>query len=474
MTTDDILMNCKTDGKARKIRMCVLSMLVFAVLVVMPATPQTVNVVANFSGVGAASNPQVVTPTQGRNGALYGTALGKSVSSGALFQVSNAGTLSFPYLFNSTTGGQPDGGVILATDGNLYGTASTGGAAGMGVLYRISPNGTYTVLHDFLGGSDGANPVYAPIEASDGNIQGITTGFPNPTATLYKYTRSTAIFATIYVFDQTTGEYPTSLIQASNGNLYGTISGGICGEIFEMTTSGSLVWSYDFTCTIGNESGGSAPVQILQARDGNFYGATLRGGSSLGYGVIFRLDQQGNVSVVYTFPNSGQYGAGPVGLTEGSDGNLYGATESLGKYKGGTLFELTKSGSITLIYNLNSKAGNNPLAPPKQRTDGLLYGTTETGGRFNAGVVYRIDMGLSPFATFVVPAGEVGQNSQILGQGLTGTTSVTFNGVAATGFKVVSDTYMTAVVPTGATTGPVVVTTPSGKLTSNVSFRVVP
>jgi hypothetical protein len=81
-------------------------------------------------------------------------------------------------------------------------------------------------------------------------------------------------------------------------------------------------------------------------------------------------------------------------------------------------------------------------------------------------------MGLGPFVAFVRPTGKVGQTAQILGQGLTGSTGVTFNGVAATSFSVVSDTYMTAVVPSGATTGPVVVTTPSGALTSNVSFRI--
>jgi hypothetical protein len=81
-------------------------------------------------------------------------------------------------------------------------------------------------------------------------------------------------------------------------------------------------------------------------------------------------------------------------------------------------------------------------------------------------------MGLGPFIAFVRNNGKVGATAQILGQGLTGTSSVAFSGVKATSFKVVSDTYMTAVVPTGATTGPVVVTIPGGSLTSNVSFRI--
>jgi hypothetical protein len=87
-------------------------------------------------------------------------------------------------------------------------------------------------------------------------------------------------------------------------------------------------------------------------------------------------------------------------------------------------------------------------------------------------VIYSYNAGLDPFVAFVLPSGSVGQSAQILGQNLTGTTSVTFNGVPATSFSVESSTYMTAVVPSGATTGPVVVTTPTGTLTSNKNFTI--
>ena len=126
--------------------------------------------------------------------------------------------------------------------------------------------------------------------------------------------------------------------------------------------------------------------------------------------------------------------------------------------------------SILHYFNV---AGNFPFAPPTQDTNGKFYGTTYQGGRYGYGTVYSLDMGLGPFVSFVLPAGRVGQQVQILGQGLTGTTSVSFGGVPATSFNVLRDTYMTAVVPSGAATGPVVVTTPTGSLTSNVSFRVL-
>src|SRR4029077_6846040 len=105
-------------------------------------------------------------------------------------------------------------------------------------------------------------------------------------------------------------------------------------------------------------------------------------------------------------------------------------------------------------------------------TNGKFYGTIPAGGSGNNGSIYSLDMGLDPFVTFVRSQGKVGSTTQILGQGLTGTTSVTFNGIPAASFSHVSYTYMTGGVPSGAATGPMVVTTPSGKLTSNVNFRI--
>jgi uncharacterized repeat protein (TIGR03803 family) len=118
--------------------------------------------------------------------------------------------------------------------------------------------------------------------------------------------------------------------------------------------------------------------------------------------------------------------------------------------------------------------GSYPYGSVTQETDGNFYGTTYTGGAAqNDGIIYRISVGLGPFVTFVRFAGPVGQTGPILGQGLTGTTSVTLNAIPAS-FKVKSDTLIEATVPPGATTGYVTVTTPTGVLTSNVPFQVIP
>jgi uncharacterized repeat protein (TIGR03803 family) len=211
---------------------------------------------------------------------------------------------------------------------------------------------------------------------------------------------------------------------------------------------------------------------LVQASDGNFYGTTYYGGNAGGHGTVIKMSQQGKVSVLYSF-TGGSDGATPSGgLMQATDGNLYGTTAAKGDYGYGTIFQISLSGQFQSLYSFNAAIGENPGPPPLQHTNGLFYGSLPFGSTYGFGAIYSLDMGLGPFITFVLPTGKVGKAAEILGQGLTGTTSVTFHGIPATSFSVKSDTYMTAVVPTSATTGPVVVTTPTGTLTSNVNFRV--
>jgi uncharacterized repeat protein (TIGR03803 family) len=209
---------------------------------------------------------------------------------------------------------------------------------------------------------------------------------------------------------------------------------------------------------------------LMQAADGNFYGTTSSGGSAGNYGTIFKLDQSESVSILHDFNYND--GANPVaGLIQGTDGKLYGTAPYGGTNNAGTLFQLGTPGSFATLYHFGPR-GETPLASLMQDTNGTFYGTTYAGGRDGYGIVYSLNMGLGPFVAFVQATGKVGGSVQVLGQDLTGTTTVTFNGVPATSFSVKTDTYMTAIVPAGATTGPVVVTTPTGTLTSNVSFRI--
>jgi uncharacterized repeat protein (TIGR03803 family) len=447
------------------------------------AYAQTVGDVFSYSdelGLGS------ITLAQGRDGRLYGTSSGNGSSvnpDGTIFAVNtNGSAVSVLSSFDGSDGQSPFYGVTLALDGNYYGTTYEGGSSNAGVLFKVAPTGVYTPLYQFTNGSDGGFPAGPPIQASDGNLYGVTMTDDQEEATVYRYVPSTASLTTILSlgpdFSQGAG-ISAPLIQASDGTLYGTATTGganNCGTIFRLTTAGVLLSVYSFPCL----SGGYGPIApLLQASDGNLYGTTSVGGKvnsrycANGCGTIFRVSH-GIVTVIYRFagyPNDG--GVATTGLVEGTDGNLYGATARGGTNNIGTLYQITTGGQYKLLYSFSSSIGDGPGSSLMQHTNGMFYGTTSAGGQNSLGTIYSLNMGLSPFIALVRYAGRIGQPVQILGQGLTGSTGVTINGTAASSFKVVSDTYMTAVIPAGATTGPVVVTTPGGTLTSNHNLQIV-
>jgi uncharacterized repeat protein (TIGR03803 family) len=145
----------------------------------------------------------------------------------------------------------------------------------------------------------------------------------------------------------------------------------------------------------------------------------------------------------------------------------------------GTIFQITLSGAFTTLHSFNGDDGASPYNGLVQATNGALYGVTNAGGTgtcldsSGCGTVFSLDMGLGPFVGFVSASGRVGNTVGILGQGLTGTTNVSFNGTSAT-FRVLSGTFLAATVPTGVTSGFVTVTTTSDTLTTNVPFNLTP
>jgi uncharacterized repeat protein (TIGR03803 family) len=231
----------------------------------------------------------------------------------------------------------------------------------------------------------------------------------------------------------------------------------------------------------------------VQATDGNFYGTTYEGANDGGAyaangsgGTVFEITASGQLTTLYRFCTETDCtdGANPIaGLVQAADGNFYGITSfggtnpncaELGPPGCGTVFEMTPGGTLTTLYSFCSKTGCTDGAEPvqlMQATDGNFYGTTEFGGAQNNGTAFVLSLSLGPFAETVPTSGKLGEAVKILGTNLKGTTSVTFNGSPAT-FKVVSSTEIAATVPSGATTGPIEVKTPSGTLTSNVNFQV--
>jgi len=233
---------------------------------------------------------------------------------------------------------------------------------------------------------------------------------------------------------------------------------------------------------------------LIQAADGSLYGTTIYGGSG-SYcggdcaGTIFKISSHGVLTTLYSFcnqPNCADGGLPYANLIQTTDANFYGTTIYGGKFNAcgggsscGTVFQINDQGELTTVHSFANTDGAAPYGGLLQATSGILYGTTALGGNLacnapnGCGTVFSLDMGLGPFVAFVRGSGKVGQTGGILGQDFTGTSSVALNGVPAT-FKVVSDTYITATVPLGATSGYVTVTTPSGTLTSNKPFIVVP
>jgi uncharacterized repeat protein (TIGR03803 family) len=443
-----------------------------------------------------------------------------------------AQTVTFIADFNGTNGYQPFGTLTQATDGNFYGTTTNGGGHGYGNVYRITPSGEVTSIYNFCLRSvcnDGTTPESAPVLGSDGNLYGTTTGFAYGYGTVYKMTLSGKL-TTLYTFCSLAqcadGSFPNGLIQAGDGNFYGTtIDGGNFNEgtIFKITPAGQFTSLYSFcalaNCADGDRpvsspivgsdgnlygatwqyptggvlyrftlagdykvlysfcrgivicSDGSEPPAIVQDANGNFFGTTQYGGGSGNYGTVFELTAKQQFINLHTFDKTD--GAYPdEALTLANDGNFYGITAEGGPANAGTIFEITAAGGFRTLYTFAPPYGYNPAGSLLQGTDGNLYGTTPGGPGYDPlGTVFKFSNGLGPSVRTAPGAGKVGKPVLILGNGLTGSTSVTFNGVAAA-FTVESDTYIKATVPTGASTGIVSVATPSGTLNSNPQFVV--
>lgn len=328
------------------------------------------------------------------------------------------------------------------------------------------------MLHNFTG-PDGEVPYAPPIQGSDGNFYGTTYGGGTQgSGSVYKITQSGKLI-TLHSFDTTDGWLPYGpLVQGTDGSFYGTTllggTGGAGGTIFKITIDGQFSNLYNF-----DGAHGKFPyAALVQASDGNFYGTTEQGGTN-NTGVVFKITPDGKFTLLHNFNfNGNPGGSAPFdGLVQTSDGNLYGAPTEGGTNGYGTIYRMNANGHLSVLYDFDSPLSTDPEATLVQHTNGILYGDTTTGGTAGWGTFYSFDVGLKPFISLVSTFGQVGKSVGILGQGFKGTTGVSFNGTPAT-FKVVSGSYLTARVPSGATTGFVTVTTPKDKLTSNKKFRV--
>jgi len=460
-------------------------LMLFAAIAV-PIHSQTFTKLVSFNGNNGYA-PDYVNLVQGLDGYLYGTTsaggnnkncYGGTAGCGTVFKLTPSGIKTI-YNFcsqpNCTDGAGPYSGLAEGYDGNFYGTTSYGGANNGGTVFRITPHGELTTLYSFCAlqnCADGGSPYAGVMQASDGSLYGTTPygGTGGGYGTVYKLTPKGELI-TLFSFNSVNGNQPNNgLIQATDGNLYGTT----LNTVFRVTLQGKLTTLYDF----GSSLYGTYDYNtLMQGTDGNLYGTTADGGCNNGCrGTIFRIDAKGQFTTLYDFEgDQGPYT--PYGrLVQATEGNFYGTSLFGQEASEGTVYEFSQTGAMTVLYNFNDyDDGVSPRGGLTQHTNGVLYGTTSTGGFQGdcCGTIYSMDLGLGPFITFVYSMGTVGQSGPILGQGFTGTTAVTFNGTPAS-FTVVSDTFIKATVPAGATTGYVSVSTPTGMLTSNVPFQVIP
>jgi uncharacterized repeat protein (TIGR03803 family) len=475
------------------------------------AEAQTVTNLANFDReTGDGPFGSVIQATNGR---FYGaTVAGGFYRQGNIFELTPGGELRDVYSFcakplrgECTDGASSIWAPVLASDGNLYGVTTAGGSnagdyngdddPGSGTIYRLTLGGKLTTLYTFCPSTpciDGQGPT-GLIQGSDGNFYGTTTvGGRFKEGAIFEVTPE-GKFTELYSFCSQAscadGERPVfPPLQGIDGNFYGTVgTGGATGAgvVYKLTASGAYTVLYNF-CSYGNGPcpGGSGPTNIVQDANGNLFGTTQFGGSSetgdnAGYGVVFEITPTNQYVVLQSF-NITQ---GPAlgGLMFANDGNLYAQTvgNEFGA-NGGDIIEISPAGVATLIYTFGEcgSTGYNPVSTLFQGTDGSLYGMTAYGGdgTFDGGcggygTIYSVSNGLSPLVETSPVAGKVGESVLILGNGLTGSSSVKFNGTEAA-FTVESDTYIKATVPAGATTGAVSVVSPSGTLKSNPQFVV--
>ncbi len=289
-----------------------------------------------------------------------------------------------------TAGFNPVAGVIQGTDGLFYGTTLNGGSGGYGIIYKMAVSGAFSFLHSFTNGTDGANPIAGLTQGADGNYYGAAyEGTAYSAGAIFKM-NSTGSFSPLYDFlgGNDGGAPGANLIQGRDGRFYGTTyqfgTNGY-GGVFAITTNGALTPLAAFA----SNDGANPVAPLVQGTNGVLYGVAFLGGAG-DWGTFFSVNTNGGLTALYSFDYTN--GANPAGgLLQLKDGAFYGTAESGGTNGGwGTVFRITADGSISTLHSFNYDDGAYPEAGLIRATDGNLYGTTSEGGVGGQGTMFRI------------------------------------------------------------------------------------
>jgi uncharacterized repeat protein (TIGR03803 family) len=413
-------------------------------------------------------NPAAIA--QGRDGNLYGTIIAGGVNGrGNIFKSTPTGTITVLHDFNTTDGSSPQGGLTLGTDGNFYGSTTFGGSHSVGTLFKVTASGTFTTIYNFTNGADAGFPHASPILGTDGKLYGVSGTGSN--GLVYRSTTAGVLtpLATLGI------QCDSPLVQGTDGKFYGiTNLGGVNnrGQVFSVTTAGVVKTVFSF-----NDPTGALPFgPLLQAPDGNFYGTASIGGTN-GGGVVYKLTMAGVYTVLHNFDNVNRVnGFTPTtGVVEGSDGFLYGVTSVGGASLGGTIFKVkTDSTGFAIVHNFDTSHGSGPDSMITLHTSGKIFGLTNAGGSHNDGVLYSFANNLKSFVQPVVlQSAKVGAGVGLLGQNFSTATQVLF-GTGTGTFTVTGNTFINAKPVEGATTGFITVKEPGGDQLTTKKFKIAP
>ena len=422
----------------------VLCLIVLSIAACTVTQAQKLTTLHSFNGTTDGGQPSAGL-TQGADGNFYGTTWtgGGTESQGTVFRLTASGTLTALYNFSQATGVSPYGRLVQASDGNFYGTLAFGGPNnncqyGCGVIFQITPDGAYSVFYPFAG-SDGAAPISGLIQAKDGSLYGTTTGGGDFNhGTVFSITLDGTL-TTLHSFCAMEGcpdgAGPRgTLAEGKDGNLYGTTASGGCngpncfGTIFKITPPGALTTLHVFN----NTDGANPWAALVLAGDGNFYGTTVQGGAS-GHGTVFKIASGGSFTSLHSFcpQNTCTDGDSPYApLVQGNNGYFYGTTYYGGSKGAGTIYSITPSGTYNVLLSFDPNAGDglNPEAGLLQDSAGKLFGVTQGGGAYGGGTVFSFSLGGMQFVP-VTPCRVVdtrGPNGTFGGPYLSGNSSRDF------------------------------------------------